>query len=41
MLFRDQEDWFEILVTESRMWMEDRFNEYYDDMMKEVEIIVN
>src|SRR6266702_2490644 len=41
MLFRDQEDWFEILVTESRMWMEDRFNEYYDDMMEEVEIIVN
>jgi len=40
-LFRDHEDWFEILVTESRIWMEDIFHEYYDEMMEEVEIIVN
>jgi HSP20 family protein len=40
MLYRDQEDWFEILVTGSRMWMEDIFNEYYDDMREEIEIIV-
>jgi HSP20 family protein len=40
MLGIDPEDWFDRLMSGSRMWMEDIFSECYCDMREEIEIII-
>ena len=40
MLGIDPEDWFDRLMSGSRLWMEDIFGECYCDMREEIEIII-